>query len=82
MPAEITEHEYTHHVEADWRRAKQNLAKEKSIAIATCLDHMKDVEELLEAEGDGYETVVEHTRNLSARLRSIKADYDSQTQIR
>lgn len=65
----------THAVERDWRSAKRSLAETKAQAVQETLDHLADLETMLEQEPSHAEACQE-LRALAARLRSIQRDYE------
>lgn len=72
-----------HDLQHDWKTARANLARTKANALADCLDHLNDVGEILDSEPQKveYTQAIGDTRNLIARLRSIKGDYESDAGI-
>jgi hypothetical protein len=66
-----------HALKRDWRGARARLYTEKAGAIEDTLDHLSDLEALLEQDDPDAE-VCRDIRNLASRLRSIKSDYEHQ----
>lgn len=68
-----------HGVSDGWKIAKREALTARATALGECLDHLHDVEEMLEADGrQAEDTLLMNMRGLGAHLRSLQRDYESE----
>lgn len=68
-----------HAVTAEWKLARKAALTARATAVGDLLDHLSDVEDMLETTANGpSEDILRTMRELAARLRTLAREYESE----